>query len=162
MLTPRDFVILLLAHFELCLVNKRLREICDSQEIWKETLLLLLWEVGLRWPLLATWWRHNIDTFSALLALCARNSPVTGEFPSQGPVTRNFGVFFDLRLNKRLSKQSRRRWFQMQSRLLWRHYNELLAPFVRGNLQTRFGQYKKPILQDLSITLIALWFGRRL
>ena len=30
----------------------------------------------------------------------------TGEFPSQRPVTRSFGVFFDLRLNKRLSKQS--------------------------------------------------------
>ena len=37
---------------------------------------------------------------SALLALCAGNSPVTGEFPSQRPVTRRFDVFFDLRLNK--------------------------------------------------------------
>ena len=43
---------------------------------------------------------------SALLAICAGNSPVTGEFPAQRPVTRNFDVFFDLRLNKRLSKQS--------------------------------------------------------
>ena len=41
-----------------------------------------------------------METFSALLALCARNSPVTGEFPSQRPVTRSFDVFFDLRLNK--------------------------------------------------------------
>ena len=45
-----------------------------------------------------------METFSASLALCARNSPVTGEFPSQKPVTRSFDVFFDLRLNKRLSK----------------------------------------------------------
>ena len=43
-----------------------------------------------------------METFSALLALYA----VTGEFPSQKPVTRSFDVFFDLRLNKRLSKQS--------------------------------------------------------
>ena len=43
--------------------------------------------------------------------------------PSQWPVTRSFDVFFDLRLNKRLSKQSRRRWFEMPSRLLWRHCN---------------------------------------
>ena len=43
---------------------------------------------------------------SALLALCAGNSPVTGEFPVQRPVTRSFGVLFDLRLNKSLSKQS--------------------------------------------------------
>ena len=48
-----------------------------------------------------------METFSALLAICVGNSPVTGEFPAQGPVTRGFDVFFDLRLNKRLSKQSR-------------------------------------------------------
>ena len=45
-----------------------------------------------------------MDTFSALLALCVGNSPVTGEIPAQSPVTRSFDVFFDLRLNKRLSK----------------------------------------------------------
>ena len=43
------------------------------------------------------WWRHQIETFSALLALCAGNSHVTGEFPSQRPVTQSFDVFFDLR-----------------------------------------------------------------
>ena len=48
-----------------------------------------------------------METFSALLAFCMGNSPVTGECPSQRPVMRSFGVFFDLRLNKRLSKQSR-------------------------------------------------------
>ena len=47
-----------------------------------------------------------METSSALLALCVGNSPVTGEFPSQKPMTRCFGVFFDWRLNKRLSKQS--------------------------------------------------------
>ena len=38
------------------------------------------------------WWRHPMETFPALLVICAGNSPVTGEFPSQRPVTRNFGV----------------------------------------------------------------------
>ena len=52
------------------------------------------------------WWRHQMETFSALLALCAGISPITGEFPSQRPVTRSFDVFFDLRLNKRMSKQT--------------------------------------------------------
>ena len=61
--------------------------------------------------------------FFALLALCEGNSPVTGEFPSQRPMTRNFDVFFDLHLNKRLSKQSRRRWFETLSRSLWRQCN---------------------------------------
>ena len=36
-----------------------------------------------------------MDAFTVLLALCAGNSPVTGEFPSQRPVTRSFDVFFD-------------------------------------------------------------------
>ena len=50
---------------------------------------------------LISWWRHQMEPFSALLALCAGNSPVPGEFPAQNPVTRSFDVFFDLRLNKR-------------------------------------------------------------
>ena len=56
--------------------------------------------------------------FFAVLALCAGNPPVIGGFPSQRPVTLDFDVFFDLRLNKRLSKLSKRRWFQTPSRSL--------------------------------------------
>ena len=59
-----------------------------------------------------------METFSALLAICAGNSPVAGEFPTQRPVMRSFDVFFDLRLNKRLSKQSGRWWFETPSRPL--------------------------------------------
>ena len=69
------------------------------------------------------WWRHQMETFSALLAICAGNSPVPTEFPGQRPVTRSFGVFFDLRLNKRLSKQSWGWWFETLPRPLWRHSN---------------------------------------
>ena len=64
-----------------------------------------------------------MKTFSALLAICEGNSPVSGKFPSQRPVTPTFDVFFDQRLNKRLSKQSIRRWFETPWRLLWRHSN---------------------------------------
>ena len=70
-----------------------------------------------------TWWRHQMETFSALLAICAGNSPVPGEFPAHRPVTRSFDVFFDLRLNKRLSKQSWGWWFETLSHPLWRHRN---------------------------------------
>ena len=70
-----------------------------------------------------SWWRHQMETFSALLALCAGNSPVIGEFPSQRPVTRGFDVFFDLCLTKWLSKQSRGWWFDTPSQSLWRHCN---------------------------------------
>ena len=64
-----------------------------------------------------------METFSALLAICAGNSPVPGEFPTQRPVTRSFGVFFDLRLDKRLRKQSWGWWFETPRGLLWRHRN---------------------------------------
>ena len=74
------------------------------------------------WP----WWRHQMEIFPALLALCAGNSPVTGEFRSQRPVTRSFDVFFDLRLNKPLDRHPRRRWFETPSRLLWRHCNVII------------------------------------
>ena len=67
------------------------------------------------------WWCHQMETFSALLALCAGNSPVTGEFPSQRPVTRSFGVFFDLRLNEYLSKQWWSWRFETPICSLWRH-----------------------------------------
>ena len=74
-----------------------------------------------------SWWRNQMETFSALLALCAGNSPVSGEFPAQRPVTRSFDVFFDLRLIKRLSKHSRGWWFGTLSRPLWRHCNGCLV-----------------------------------
>ena len=65
-----------------------------------ESLLLTLISqtlLGLGRGRLITWWRHQMETFSALLDLCAGNSPVPGEFPSQRPVTRSFDAFFDLR-----------------------------------------------------------------
>ena len=62
-----------------------------------------------------------MEAFSALLAFCAGNSPVTGEFSTQRPVTRRFDVFFDLRLYERLNKQSWGWWFEMPSCPLWRH-----------------------------------------
>ena len=101
------------------------------------------------WIVLYIWWRHQMEAFSALLAICAGNSPVTGElstqrpatrgfdvfhvtgllrnkpvtgdFPAQWPLMSSFDVFFDLRPNKRLSKQSWGWWFETPSCPLWRH-----------------------------------------
>ena len=67
------------------------------------------------------WWRHQMETFSALLAPGAGNSPVSGEFPAQRPVTRSFDVFFDLHLNKRWNKQSWGWWFETILSPFWRH-----------------------------------------
>ena len=74
-------------------------------------------------PIVDQRWRHELETFSALLALYEEGPPVTGGFPSKRPVTQNFDVFFDMRLNKQLSKQSGRRWFETPWRSLWRHCN---------------------------------------
>ena len=64
-----------------------------------------------------------METLSALLAICAGNSPVHGEFPAQRPVTRSFDVYFDMHPNKRLSKHSWGWWFETPSYPLWRHWN---------------------------------------
>ena len=78
---------------------------------------------------LCSWWRHQMKTFSASMAICAGNSPVTGEFPAQRPVTRSIDVFFDLHLNERLSKQSWGWGFETPSRPLWRQIMTICAEF---------------------------------
>ena len=67
-----------------------------------------------------TWWRHQMETFPHYWPF------VQGIHRS--PVTRTFDVFFDLRLNKRLSKQWWRWLFETLSRPLWRHPNEHKLP----------------------------------
>ena len=93
-----------------------------------------------------SWWCHQMEAFSALLALCAGNSPMTGDFPSQRPVTRSFDVFCELRLNKPLSKQSWGWWFEPLSLSLWRHCNisnAYASAFLRteGHL-SKYVQYR--------------------
>ena len=69
-------------------------------------------------PFVLTWWRHQMEIYSALLAICAGNSPMNS--PHKRPVMRSLDVFFNLRLIKRLNKQS---WGR--SRPLWRHCNDV-------------------------------------
>ena len=108
------------------------------------------------------WWRHQMEKFSALLAICAGNSPVPGEFSAQRPVTRSSGVFFDLRLNKRLSKQSQGWWFETLSRPFWRHCNahilgikSLLCPLIWVILLIDFRATRGD--QDVSTVLRSIW-----
>ena len=83
-----------------------------------------------------SWWRHQMETLSALLAICVGNSLVPGEFPAQRPVTRSFRVFFDLSLNKPLSKQSWGWWFETLSCSLWRHGNVVSCYISRAPVAT--------------------------
>ena len=85
-----------------------------------------------------------MEIFSALLVLCAGNSPVTGEYPAQRPVTRSFDIAFDLRLNKRLSKQSWGWWFETPSWSLWRHRHEKTS---------------QEVCAQFFLCCVVLWFG---
>ena len=76
-----------------------------------------------------SWWRHQTETFSALLVLCAGKFTGYQWIPSHTPLTRSFDVFFDLRLNNRSSKQSWCRWFETPSCSLWRHCNAATGPW---------------------------------
>ena len=82
------------------------------------------------------WWRHQMETFSALLALCEGKPPVTGGFPSQRPATGSFNIFFHLRLTKRLSKQHGTWNMEKRGALLffvvtwWRHQMETLSALL--------------------------------
>ena len=68
--------------------------------------------------------RHQVETFSASQALCEGNPLVTGRFPLQRAATRNFDVFFDLRLKKGCW------WFETPSRSLWRQCNNIYRMYI--------------------------------
>ena len=87
-----------------------------------------------------------METFSALLPICAGTSPIPGEFPAQRPVMRSFDVFFDLRQNKQLRKQSWGWWSKMPSSSLWRHrnYQNPLLPCVK--LVNLLWNYKRHVI----------------
>ena len=82
------------------------------------------------------WWRHQIETFSALLAICAGNSPAT-----QRPVTWSFDVSFDLRLYKRLSTKSKSWWFETPSHPFWHQCNVITTYHLKWGLPVTSCQY---------------------
>ena len=125
----------ILMHFSACgqieILVQLLRPLTRQRTVW----CCSLYETPHSSPMVAifgvfssTWWRHQMETFSALLDICAGNSPVAGEFPAQSPVTRSFDSLFDLRLNKRLGKQSSNWWFET----LYAHYDvTVMKPLIQ-------------------------------
>ena len=77
-----------------------------------------------------------------------------GEFLTQSPVTRSFDVYFDLRLNKRLNKQSRGWWFETLSRPFWRHRNGVYEVIVLYALSLFAHRDEPPICSTETIS----WF----
>ena len=118
----------------------------------------------------------NISRFTG--HVCGEfNGP--GEFPTQRPVTRSFDVYFDLRPNKRLSKQSRGWWFETPSCPFWRERNVflqrrnvrrciclgwlnwdlILLHIISGEAKSHAAAPDKPLHQsEIGIIFIYLWF----
>ena len=103
----------------------------------------------------------------------AGNSLAPDEFPAQRPVKRSFDVFFDLRLNKPLSKQSWGWWFGTLSHPSWRHCNDhcshSLPKSVFDQLQSRnikvhnnnimgiIGQLIISTTSNISVASVSTW-----
>ena len=97
---------------------------------------------------------------SALRALCERNPPFTGGFHSQRTATRSFDLLFDVRLNKRLYKQSRFRWFETSWRSLSRHCNVCMTLQTHCSIVIPF-VLASNYLDQLRLKIgIALWYSR--
>ena len=92
-----------------------------------------------------------MEAFSALLAICARNSPVPGEFPTQRPVTQSFDVYFDLRPNKR--------WVNKREAGDLRHnraHYDVIVMTMHVFIPTGWQHINKPIICDLTFMLSSL------
>ena len=103
--------------------------------IWTNTdqLLICLLETSFNGGQIPNMMTSTNGKFSALLAICAGNSPVPGEFPARRPVTRSFDVFFDLHPNKRLSKQWWGWWFETPSAGNRAHYDVIVMKTSYAN-----------------------------
>ena len=99
-----------------------------------------------------------MEAFSALLALCAGNSPITDEFPTQRPVTGSSDVFFDLRLSKRLNKQSWDWWFGTLSHPLWHHCNATYLWLKQRQPQFFFKNYTQYTHLSLEILFTYMFY----
>ena len=97
---------------------------------------------------ISAWLRHQMETFSAFLVLCAgiHRSPVNSPHKGQRRGTLMFSLICTL--NKRFSKQSWGWWFETPSRSLWRHCNA-------GNIAARRG--RKPSCKRFIVHSISWW-----
>ena len=107
------------------------------------------------------WWRHQMETFSALLALCAGNSPVPeftgpGEFPAQRPVTLSLKKAVMFSLICRLSKQPWGWWFETLSWSLWRQCNVPDSKFHGVYMGPSWGR-QDPGGLHVGHTKLAIW-----
>ena len=140
------FVSLLKCYFGIYFLNLEFISHCVTTQTINTKITLLWTHIEFTTPIHTlfhiSWWRHQMETVSALLAICAGNSPVPGEFPAQRPATRSFDVFFDLRLNERLGKQSWGWWFETLLLPLWHHCNVNITNYGMKNMKHFRGLYR--------------------
>ena len=104
-----------------------------------------------------SWRLHRLEIFSALLALCVGNSPVTGEFPAQRPVTRRLACFFDLRPANRWANNRDADAIALIMTSLWCGTRALSwfatsASTAPLSIETTFETQKKRITPNLYLT----------
>ena len=107
------------------------------------------------------WWLHQIETFSALLSICAGNSPVPGEIPAKRSVTRSFDFFFWSAPDIWLSKQSWGCWFETPSRPVWWHRNGYSNPLNHAqlnNFDNIWGLIKLYFISSPILFLKSIWY----
>ena len=116
-------------------------ECCSLQQSsYKNNSFTLLWSSA------DLWWRHQMETFPRCWPFVRGIHRSPGEFPSQRPMT---GSILWPAPNKRLSKHSRRRWFETRS--LWRHCNVVRAVW-RGWYWAGVTKPTFPVLLSSSFT----------
>ena len=100
-------------------------------------------------------WRHFPRYWPFVRGI--HRSPVNSPH-SQRPVTRTFDVFFDLSLNKHLTKHSRHWWFETPSHPLWRHFNEMDK---KACVTLMYSGVSKPVIPlKLNIYVIVIQFDK--
>ena len=99
------------------------------------------------------WWRHQTEAFSSLMALCAGNSPATGEFPAQ----RTSNADFDVGPHTLLNKQSNERWFDTT----WRSYGviAMTVDMSHGLGKITHLQSASVVLADRLLLMEKLWLS---
>ena len=92
----------------------------SNQIVWRNMVAPVYIELTMR----LTSWRHQMETLSALLAFCARNSPVSGDFPHNGQWrgTLRFSLICSW-INGSVDNHEAGDLRRYRARYDWRHYN---------------------------------------
>ena len=136
----------------------------DQRKYQSSTSLAFVWGIH-RWPVYSPHkWpvTRKMFPFDDVIMACRENlkksdlNPVTGEFPAQRRVGRCFKVFFGLRLNKRLSKQSWGWWVETPSLSLWRHRDVMITLHIHCIRSNHIGKYLVSVAIEVGNVFISL------